>query len=66
MNHKECDRTIALLKRANVQKCEKSANFQMCKLPNKQGWAIARFENVRLLFLKSQKSAIRKFALYCI
>jgi len=36
----------------------------MGKLPIKQGWAIARFENVRSLFLKSKKNAIQKFALF--
>jgi len=35
----------------NVQK---SANFKMYKLLNKQGWAIACFENVQLLFYKEQ------------
>jgi len=37
----------------------------MCELPNKQGWAINRFENVQLhFFLKSEKSGIWKFALF--
>jgi len=52
---KKCNPTIALFKRANVQKC---ANFWMCKLLNKQGWAIARFGNVRSPNFKSKKSAI--------
>jgi len=44
---------------------QKSANFKMCKLPNKQGWAIADFKNVRSLFLKSEKNVIKKFAHFC-
>jgi len=29
-----------------------------------QGWATAHFENVQSLFLKCEKSAIKKFALF--
>jgi len=53
---------MAFLKRANVQK---SAHFWMCKLPNKQFWAIACFENLRSLCLKSEKIAIKKITLFC-
>jgi len=37
----------------------------MCKLLNKQGWAITHFENVRSPFLRSEKSGIRKSHFFC-
>jgi len=68
-------RVIALLKRATKSAVAlshfwKERKCVSCKcankpLPNKQGWAIGRFENVRSLFVKSKKVWFRNSYFFC-